>query len=188
MVVEGVPPGSHLVTLDDFSANCRLTGSPTQTVPVTAGGLTRDTVLATFEGSCEAVTADVQLFATTAGVDRDLNGYTVTADGELVIEPCGFYDYYCRAGRAAQARAGRERPLLPGSGRRAHLPARRDRHQLHGGRRRYADGFGRPRGGLGRRVRGDLRGATIGRLPLRPAGAGFGTAVFRGLTPRVRGQ
>jgi hypothetical protein len=98
VVVEGVSPGSHLVTLDDISANCRLTGPPNQTVRVSAGGLTRDTVRARFDGSCQAVTGDVQLFTTTEGVDLDPNGYTVTVDGELVIGTCGYWDYGCEPG------------------------------------------------------------------------------------------
>jgi hypothetical protein len=97
-VIEGVAPGSHVVTLGDFSANCSLVGSPTQTVLVTAGGLTRDTVRATFEGSCQATTGDVRLITTTEGADQDRDGYTVTLDGELVVASCGWYDYYCEPG------------------------------------------------------------------------------------------
>ncbi len=98
VVVEGVLPGAREVRLDDFSTNCHLIGSASQTVLVTAGGLTRDTVRAIFEGSCEAIAGDVQLLTTTRGVQRDQNGYTVTADGQLVLAPCGFNDYYCDAG------------------------------------------------------------------------------------------
>jgi hypothetical protein len=97
-VVEGLSPGHHAVRLDDFSANCGLNGPSVQDALVTAGGLSRDTVRATFDGSCEAVTGDVQLLTTTTGADRDANGYTLTFDGEVVIAPCGFYDYYCEPG------------------------------------------------------------------------------------------
>jgi hypothetical protein len=95
VVIESVPPGSHLVRLDDFSAHCRVNGPPEQTAVVTAGGLTRDTVYALFAGSCEAITGDVQIITATSGAERDRNGYTVTVNGNLLIEPCDFYDYYC---------------------------------------------------------------------------------------------
>ncbi len=98
VVLDGLPPGTHVVGLDGFSENCGLGGPPTQTVQVTAGGLTRDTVRATFVTSCQAVTGDVQLLTATAGADTDPNGYTLVLDGQLVIEPCGFYDYYCHPG------------------------------------------------------------------------------------------
>ena len=99
VVIEGVPPGSHLVRLDDISANCRVSGSPEQTVVVTAGGLTRDTVHTLFAGSCEAITGDVQIITVTSGAGRDQNGYTLTMNGDLLIEPCGYYDYYCDPGQ-----------------------------------------------------------------------------------------
>lgn len=98
VVVEDLPPGSHVVTLDDFSPNCRPIGAPAQTVLVTAGGLTRDTVGVAFESSCEAITGDVQVLTTTVGHQRDANGYTLTIDGVLAIAPCGFYDYDCEPG------------------------------------------------------------------------------------------
>ena len=99
VVVEGVGPGSRVVTLDGFSANCSSSGSPSRTVLVTAGGLTRDTVSTTFQMSCQAVTGDVLLSTTTAGADLDPNGFTLILDGELVVlPPCGFYDYYCEEG------------------------------------------------------------------------------------------
>lgn len=69
-----------------------------QTVMVTAGRLTRDTARTTFEGSCQAITGDVQLLTTTRGADPDPNGYTVMADGQIVIAPCGYWDYYCDPG------------------------------------------------------------------------------------------
>jgi len=98
IVIESVEPGSHLVRLDDFSANCRVSGSPEQTAVVTAGGLTRDTVHTLFAGSCDAITGDVQIITATSGAARDPNGYTVTVNGELLIEPCDFYDYFCDPG------------------------------------------------------------------------------------------
>ena len=98
VVVEEMSPGSHAVRLGDVSGNCGLSGSPSQTAVVSAGGLTRDTVRLVFESSCQAITGDVQVLTTTRGVERDPNGYTMTVDGELVIVPCGFYDYYCEPG------------------------------------------------------------------------------------------
>ena len=94
-IIENVPPGSHVVRLDDFSANCRVSGSLEQTAVVTAGGLTRDTVHTLFAGSCDAITGDVQIITATSGARRDQNGYTVTVNGVRLIEPCDFYDYYC---------------------------------------------------------------------------------------------
>ncbi|MGH3859325.1 hypothetical protein [Actinokineospora sp.] len=99
VVVEEVLPGSHVVRLDEFSANCSSSDSPSRTVVVTAGGLTRDTVRTALEVSCQGVTGDVLLTTTTAGADLDQNGYTLMLDGELVVlPPCGFYDYYCEEG------------------------------------------------------------------------------------------
>lgn len=98
VVIEGLTPGSHLVTLADFTLNCSLNGPASRMVMVTAGGLIRDTVRVAFEGGCQAVTGDVDIFATTGGVDRDPDGYTVTFDGRLEIEPCGWYDYDCVPG------------------------------------------------------------------------------------------
>ena len=98
IVIERVEPGSHVVRLDDFSAHCRVSGSPEQAAVVTAGGLTRDTVHTLFAGSCDAITGDVQIITATSGAARDQNGYTVTVNGELLIEPCGFYDYFCDPG------------------------------------------------------------------------------------------
>jgi hypothetical protein len=66
-------------------------------VLVKAGGLTRDTVLTVFEGTCAAITGDVQLSTTTGGTDPDPNGYTVTVDGQLVLA-CGWWDYGCEPG------------------------------------------------------------------------------------------
>jgi hypothetical protein len=97
-LIDGVSPGSHVVTLGDFSPNCSLTGPSTRTAEVNAGGLTRDTVTLVFEGTCEATTGDVLLITTTEGADRDPNGYTLTVDGELLVEPCGWYDYDCEPG------------------------------------------------------------------------------------------
>ena len=95
IIVEGVSPGRHVVRLDDFSSNCQVSGTPSRSTTVSAGGFTRDTVRVTFQGSCHAITGDVQILTTTRGVDRDRNGYTVTVNGVLQILPCGFYDYYC---------------------------------------------------------------------------------------------
>ena len=98
-VIERVSPGSHVVTLSDFSANCSLSGPPAQTVVVTAGGLSRDTARTTFESSCRPITGDVRLITTTEGAVRDPNGYTITVDDEPLTQPCGFYDYGCEPGQ-----------------------------------------------------------------------------------------
>jgi hypothetical protein len=98
IVIDSVAPGSHVVTLGDLSPNCSLAGPLSRTVQVTAGGLTRDTVRTSFPGSCRATTGDVQLVTTTEGLEPDPDGYTVSVDGEVVVAPCGWYDYYCEPG------------------------------------------------------------------------------------------
>lgn len=98
VVLDGVLPGTHVVRLDDFSSNCRLTGPPTRTVLVTAGGLTRDTVRVAFEGTCEAVTGDVEVRTATGGLPPDPNGYSLALAGRLLVIACGFYDYDCEPG------------------------------------------------------------------------------------------
>ncbi len=93
-----MPPGSHEIRLGGFSDNCRLISSSTQTVEVTAGGLTRDTSQVGFIASCDATTGDVVLNTSTAGTSVDPDGYTMKLDGQLLIEPCGWYDYGCVEG------------------------------------------------------------------------------------------
>jgi hypothetical protein len=98
IVIENLPAGVHVVRLGDFSSNCRVHGSTSQTAVVTTGELTRDTAHVLFEGSCDAVTGDVQVLTATRGVERDPNGYTLAVDGELLPGTCGWYDYYCDPG------------------------------------------------------------------------------------------
>jgi hypothetical protein len=92
-VIEGRQPGSYVVALGDINANCAVSGSGSQVVTVTAGGMSRDTVNAIFKLACAAVTGDVELSVATTGGRPDPNGYTLLLDGELVMEPC-FYCYW----------------------------------------------------------------------------------------------
>ena len=81
------------------AGNCTLNGDGVRTVPVTAGGLIRDTARVEFEVTCEATTGDVRLGVTTTGSGLDPDGYTVKLDGVLVeVTSCGDYygfGYYC---------------------------------------------------------------------------------------------
>jgi hypothetical protein len=96
LVVEGLPAGSYAVTLSDLSDNCTLSGPNTRTVSVTIGGVTRDIGLADFAVACAATTGDVNLSTTTTGTHRDINGYTLMLDGELVThQDCSYFYYYC---------------------------------------------------------------------------------------------
>ena len=80
-LIEGLSGGDHSVTLASAEANCTVAGTNPRTIPVTTGGVTRDTARTTFQVSCVAATGTIKITAVTSGVDLDLNGYTVLVDG-----------------------------------------------------------------------------------------------------------
>ncbi|HEX2449850.1 MAG TPA: hypothetical protein VHJ69_01845 [Gemmatimonadales bacterium] len=88
--LEGIPPGSHQISLADLSHNCVPNPTGSFPVSVTAGGLTRDTTRVVLEFACSALTGDVRLITQTTGADLDPNGYTVLFDGRLLQ----YVDYY----------------------------------------------------------------------------------------------
>jgi hypothetical protein len=75
-VLVGLAPGNVSVGLADVSANCAVVGQNPRTVTITAG----DTVQATFQAGCGAVTGVLEVTATTSGTDYDLDGYTIRMD------------------------------------------------------------------------------------------------------------
>ena len=79
--IEGLSAGDHSVTLGSAEANCTVAGANPRTIPVTTGGLTRDTARTTFQVTCVAATGAIKVTATTSGIDLDPNGYTVLVDG-----------------------------------------------------------------------------------------------------------
>src|SRR3989442_956010 len=78
--IEGLSAGDHSVTLGSAEANCTVAGANPRTIPVTTGGLTRDTARTTFQVTCVAATGAIKVTATTSGIDLDPNGYTVLVD------------------------------------------------------------------------------------------------------------
>jgi WD40 repeat protein len=79
--IADLSPGDHSVTLTSAEANCAVAGANPRTIPVTAGGVTRDTTRTTFEVTCVATTGSILVTAATSGIDLDPNGYTVLVDG-----------------------------------------------------------------------------------------------------------
>ena len=79
--IEGLSAGNHSVTLANAEANCTVAGANPRTIPVTTGGVTRDTARTTFQVTCVAVTGTIKVTAATSGIDLDPNGYTVLVDG-----------------------------------------------------------------------------------------------------------
>jgi Tol biopolymer transport system component len=68
------PTADYHVTLHGLSANCRISGSATQTVAVTEGNTTR----VAYAVSCGA-TGSLEVIVATTGVDLDPDGYAVNA-------------------------------------------------------------------------------------------------------------
>ena len=81
----GVTGGDHQVTLAGVAGNCPVGGSNPRTVSMTTGGPKRDTVRTTFQVTCGAATARIEVTAATTGIDRDSNGYTVQVDGGTAV-------------------------------------------------------------------------------------------------------
>jgi len=69
--------GSHTVAISGVAANCTVSGGPSQTVSVPAGG----TVTAPFTLTCSATTGNLTATTSTTGSSLDPDGYTVTVDG-----------------------------------------------------------------------------------------------------------
>ena len=83
-----VPPGSHLVTLEDVAPNCAVTGEATRPASVSAGTLVRDTARVSFAVACVLDSGIFRVTTSTAGSELDAQ-YTVT----LFRWVCtGYYD------------------------------------------------------------------------------------------------
>ncbi len=92
-VFEGLSAGDHTITLSGVAANCTVAGDNPRTVPVTTGGIRRDTARSTFAVTCASTTGALKVTAATSGAELDPNGFGVGVD-----ETCytGYYGYeYC---------------------------------------------------------------------------------------------
>ena len=82
----GVPEGLHTLALSGLAPNCTVSGPNPQTdVPVTAGGLARDTARASFDIACADTTGTVRVITSTTGPSLDPDGFLVTVAPGLVI-------------------------------------------------------------------------------------------------------
>ena len=74
----GVPVGAHTITLSEVSANCSVTGGPSQDVTVTAGA----SIEVSFVVTCVPTTGTgaLQVTTHTSGSSQD-DGYSVNVDG-----------------------------------------------------------------------------------------------------------
>jgi Tol biopolymer transport system component len=77
----GLAAGSHSIRLDGVLGNCLVGGENPRTLPVTTGGLTRDTARTTFSVDCVAATGSIEVSTATSGADLDPNGFTIQVDG-----------------------------------------------------------------------------------------------------------
>lgn len=80
----GVPAGERSLLLSGIAANCVVTGDNPLVVTVPFD----DTVAATFDVSCSAVTGDINITTSTTGTQIDPDGYTVSVEGQTP-EPIG---------------------------------------------------------------------------------------------------
>src|SRR5213080_2383156 len=78
---EGLSAGSYTVTLAGAATNCPVAADNPRTVSVTTGAVKRDTARTTFQVTCVATTAVIEVAAATSGIDLDPDGYTVQVDG-----------------------------------------------------------------------------------------------------------
>src|SRR5439155_1756034 len=78
---EGLQGGSHAVTLAGAATNCPVAADNPRTVSVTTGAVKRDTARTTFQVTCVATTAVIEVAAATSGIDLDPNGYALQIDG-----------------------------------------------------------------------------------------------------------
>lgn len=85
----GQAAGDHSVSLSGAAFNCSVGGDNPRTIPVTTGGLTRDTARTTFAVSCLSNKGTLRIVMSTSGADLDANGYDVVVD-----EYCYYYYYY----------------------------------------------------------------------------------------------
>jgi hypothetical protein len=100
-----VAPGDHGVALERLASNCTVAGDNPRTVPVTAGGITRDTARTTFAVTCVAtgrIAFTNSGWLTVANGDgssqttiTDGNDPTWSPDGtRLAFHRPGYCDYY----------------------------------------------------------------------------------------------
>src|SRR5436190_2209264 len=81
LVLRDLGTGSHSVALAGLAANCPVAADNPRTVSVTTGAVKRDTARTTFQVTCVATTAVIEVAAATSGIDIDPDGYTVQVDG-----------------------------------------------------------------------------------------------------------
>lgn len=114
-LVEGLPAGTHTVSLDGFSDNCGLSAGPaTVEVQLSVGAPTRDIPRVMFEVVCQATTGDVRVTTTTRGSASDPNGYTLMVDDSLFQVPtCPDSDVGFFCPRAPVRLAGTDSRLVP---------------------------------------------------------------------------
>src|SRR5213082_491329 len=75
----GLSAASHTVVLSGVASNCSVSGGPSRTVSVPAGG----TASTSFSVSCTAPTGNLTVTTSTSGSNIDADGYTVTVDGNV---------------------------------------------------------------------------------------------------------
>src|SRR5437764_743100 len=73
----GLSAASHTVVLSGVASNCSVSGGPSRTVTVPAGGIASTS----FSVSCTAPTGNLTVTTGTSGSNIDADGYTVTVDG-----------------------------------------------------------------------------------------------------------
>ena len=78
---EGLAGGDHSVSFAGSAGNCSIAGDNPRTLPVSIGGVKRDTVRTTFQVTCVAVTGNIQVTTATSGIDLDPSGYSIKVDG-----------------------------------------------------------------------------------------------------------
>src|SRR5207248_1436235 len=74
----GLSAASHTVVLSGVASNCSVSGGPSRTVSVPAGG----TASTSFSVSCTAPTGNLTVITGTSGSTIDADGHTVSVDGD----------------------------------------------------------------------------------------------------------
>ena len=92
-------PGPHQVSLEDVAANCTVSGTPTRSILIAAGGMTRDTVTLSFTVDCQRfwglalARGDTVALATSDGATVDLGPSgsrpAWSPDGRVLAWTCG---------------------------------------------------------------------------------------------------
>jgi hypothetical protein len=77
VTISRLAPGSHTVTLSGAPANCEVEGDNPRVIEVVNRSLTP----VGFAVTCTAATGNIQVAATTTGLDLDADGYTLQVDG-----------------------------------------------------------------------------------------------------------